>query len=254
MHTKSQVLNISIYRALSELRSEGTRTYAGYLWWILSPLMSLAVFYVAFEYILDRGTDNFVVFLFSGIVIYRFFAGTVTRGATSILDGQGLMQLVYLHKSIFPLTVVIVNLVKFLITLVLAVVVCWCFGLGPSWSYLGLPLLLVLLVALVSGTTMLCAAITPFIPDFKMVLETIVHLLMFLSGVFFDVSKLPAQMQQIIRWNPLASLIEQFRAVLMHGRWPDPVLLAPAMLVSAAMILIGGLLLHHFNRRYAKMS
>jgi lipopolysaccharide transport system permease protein len=254
MNTRSKILNISTYRALSELRSEGTRTYAGYLWWILSPLMSLAVYYVAFEYILKRGTDNFAVFLFSGIVIYRFFASTVTRGAASIHSGKGLMQLVYLHKSIFPLTVVIVNLFKFLITLLLLIIVCWIFGLPPSWAYLSLPLLIILMTMLVTGVAMVCAAITPFIPDFKMILETVIHLLIFLSGVFFEVSRLPPRMQQIIRWNPLASLIEQFRAVLLHGRWPNLPHLMPAVLISLATIALGGFMLHRFNRRYAKMS
>ena len=67
--------NIIIYRAIAELKSEGTRTYAGYLWWILEPLMSLAVYYVAFKYIFNRATNNFAIFLFIGIVLYRFFAG-----------------------------------------------------------------------------------------------------------------------------------------------------------------------------------
>ena len=130
----SKYVNILIYRSAAELRSEGTRTYIGYLWWILEPLMSLVVYYVAFEYFLHRGTENFALFLFIGIIIYRFFAGTVTRSAGSIISGQGLMQLVYLHKSIFPLTVVLVNLAKFLITFLLAVFVCWLYGMAPTWA------------------------------------------------------------------------------------------------------------------------
>ncbi|MBT3199909.1 MAG: ABC transporter permease [Phycisphaerales bacterium] len=254
MNTRSKILNISVYRALSELRSEGARTYAGYLWWILAPLMSLAVYYVAFKYILNRGTENFAVFLFSGIVVYRFFANTVTRGSESILGGKGLMQLVYLHKSIFPLTVVLVNLFKFIITLLLLMVACWAFGLRPAWAYLSLPLLLVSTTLLVAGAAMFCAAIMPFIPDFKMILSTIVHLLIFLSGVFFDVSRLSAKMQMIIRWNPLATLIEQFRLVLLHGRWPNLAHLAQATLTSMIMLVIGWLLIQHFDRRYAKIS
>jgi lipopolysaccharide transport system permease protein len=254
MNTRSKILNISTYRALSELRSEGTRTYAGYLWWIFSPLMTLMVYFVAFKYILNRGTENFVVFLFTGIVLYRFFASTVTRGSESIQSGKSLMQLVYLHKSIFPLTVVIVNLFKFMITFILLMVTCWCFGLMPSWAYLSLPLLIALLALLITGVTMFCAAIMPFIPDFKMILETIIRLLLFLSGVFFDLSTLPANLQQWLRWNPLAAIIEQFRAVLMHGRWPNPTQLIIPLLMSLSMIAIGWLLIQRLDRRYAKMS
>jgi lipopolysaccharide transport system permease protein len=250
----SKFFNLIFYRAAAELRSEGTRTYAGYLWWILDPLLSLAVYYVAFKYILHRGTDDFAIFLFSGIVIYRFFAGTVTRSAGSILNGHGLMQLVYVHKSIFPLSVVMVNLVKFMITLLLVIVISWLFRILPTWAYLALPLLIVLELMVITGASMICAAITPFFPDFQLALGTIMHLLIFLSGVFYDVSKLSPRIKALINLNPLAVMIEQYRAILLHGQWPNLQPLVPVLVESIIFLAIGWLLIHKFNRYFPKLS
>jgi len=250
----SKFFNIVLYRSAAELRSEGTRTYAGYLWWILEPLLSLTVYYVAFKYIFHRETENFLMFLFSGIVIYRFFAGTVTRSAASISGGQGLMQLIYVHKSIFPLSVVIVNLVKFLITLLLVIAVSWLFGILPTWAYLALPLLIVLELMVITGVSMICAAITPFFPDFKLILNTLMHLLIFLSGVFHDIGKLSPKMQSLIRLNPIAALIEQYRAILLQGQWPNLQPLVPALAESIIFLVIGWLLIHKFNRYYPKIG
>ncbi len=252
--TKKKFLNIVLYRSAAELKSEGTRTYAGYLWWVLEPLLSLAVYYVAFKYVLHRETENFLMFLFSGIVIYRFFAGTVTRSATSISGAQGLMQLVYVHKSIFPLSVVMVNLVKFLITLMALIIVSWLFGSLPTWAYLALPLLIVFELVVITGASMICAAITPFFPDFRLMLNTLIHLLIFLSGVFFDVGELPPKIQRLIRLNPVAALIEQFRVVLLHGQWPSLQPLVPALLESSILLAFGLLLIHRFNRHFPKIS
>lgn len=246
--------NIVLYRSAAELRSEGTRTYAGYLWWILEPLLSLAVYYVAFKYIFHRETENFLMFLFSGIVIYRFFAGTVTRSAASISGGQGLMQLIYVHKSIFPLSVVMVNLVKFLITLLLVIAVSWLFRILPTWAYLALPLLIVLELMVITGASMVCAAITPFFPDFKLILNTLMHLLIFLSGVFHDIGKLSPKMQNLIRLNPIAAIIEQFRVILLNGQWPNLQPLVPALVESIIFLAIGWVLIHKFNRYYPKIS
>ena len=246
--------NILLYRSTAELRSEGTRTYAGYLWWILEPLLSLAVYYVAFKYILHRETENFLIFLFSGIVIYRFFAGTVIRSATSISSSQGLMQLIYIHKSIFPLSVVMVNLVKFLITLMLVIVVSWLFGSLPTWAYLALPLLIVFELMMITGASMICAAITPFFPDFRLMLNTLMHLLIFLSGVFFDVEELSPKIRGLVRLNPVAALIEQYRAVLLHGQWPSLQPLVPALIESIILLAIGWLLIHRYNRRFPKIG
>jgi lipopolysaccharide transport system permease protein len=249
-----QYSNLLLYRAFAELKSEGTRTYAGYLWWIIEPLMSLAVYYIAFKYIFQKEIKNFALFLFIGIVLYRFFAGTVTRSAASISAGRGLMQLVYIHKSVFPLSVVMVNLVKFLITLLLVFVATWLCGISPTASYLALPVLGLLILLVTTGFSMVCAAITPFFPDFQLILSTIMHLLIFLSGVFHDISKLSPQMKNLIRLNPLAVIIEQFRMILLHGQWPDFHLLIPVFLEGAVLLLIGWLLVNKFNRYYPKLS
>lgn len=247
-------INLLLYRSAAELKSEGTRTYAGYLWWILEPLMSLAVYYVAFTYIFQNKTENFAIFLFIGIVIYRFFAGTVTRSASCIIDSQGLMQLVYIHKTIFPLSVVMVNLVKFLITLLLVITVALLLGISPSWAYLMIPVLIVLELLLTAGISMICAAITPFFPDFQLILGTIMHLLIFLSGVFFDISTLSPKIQMLIRLNPVAVIIEQYRAIILHGQCASPEALLLAFGESLIFLVIGWLLIHKFNRYFPKLS
>ncbi len=250
----SKFINIVTFRAIAELRSEATRTYAGFLWWILEPLLSLAVYYVAFKYIFHSKTENFAIFLFSGIVVYRFFSGTVTRSATCISESQGLMQLVYIHKSIFPLSILLVNLVKFLVTVLLVMVIVWLSGIAPSWSYLALPVLVFLEMLMIAGISMICAAITPFFPDFKLILDTLMQLLIFLSGVFYDTSTLSPRLQNIIRLNPVAVLVEQFRGILLHGNWPVLQPLCFAFLESIVCIFIGGLLIHKFNRYFPKLS
>lgn len=216
--------------------------------------MSLAVYYVAFKYIFHSKTENFIIFLFSGIVVYRYFAGTVTRSATSISSSHGLMQLVYIHKSVFPISVVIVNLVKFLVTLLLVLVVVWLYGIAPSWSYIAILFLIFLQTLLTAGCSMICAAITPFFPDFQLILGTIMHLLIFLSGVFYDISQLPTRAQYLLRLNPVAAIIEQYRVILLHRTWPDLKPLIPAIIASVLLLFIGGYLIHLFNRHFPKLS
>jgi len=250
----SKFLNLVVYRSFAELKSEGTRTYAGYLWWILDPLMSLGVYYVAFKYIFHRTTENFAIFLFTGLVIYRFFSQTVARSAGSILGGKGLMNRVYIHKSIFPLSVIMVNLVKFLVTLVLLVFVIWLAGIAPTWAYLAMPVLILMQLLITAGIAMICAAITPFFPDFQLILSTFLHLLIFLSGVFYDISNLSPKMQSIIQLNPLAVLIQGYRAIMLHGQWPHLETLGPALAESILALTVGWLLIHKFNRYYPKIS
>ena len=209
---------------------------------------------MSFKYIFHRTTENFAIFLFTGLVIYRFFSGTVTRCSGSILGGRSLMQLVYVHKGLFPISVVMVNLVKFIVTLLLVIIVTWVAGIAPTWSYLALPLLIFLQLLVTAGVSMICAAITPFFPDLQLILGTIMHLLIFLSGVFYDISSLSTKTQSLIRLNPMAALIEQYRMILLHGQWPNLEVLIPTLVEGGTFFVLGWYLVHKFNRHYPKIS
>jgi len=124
----------------------------------------------------------------------------------------------------------------------------------PTWAYMALPLLILTEILFVTGISMICAGMTPFFPDFQLILGTIVHLLLFLSGVLYDIGKLSPDMQRLIRLNPVATIIEQFRIILLKGQWPDLRLLLPAVVISAICIGLGWLIIHKYDRHYPKIS
>jgi len=78
-----------------------------------------------------------------------------------------------------------------------------------------------LLLLFTAGVSMICAAITPFFPDFQVILGTLMHLLVFVSGVFFDVRQMPEPVRSMMLLNPLTVFNEQFRAILLYRQWPD---------------------------------
>ena len=80
------------------------------------------------------------------------------------------------------------------------------------------------------------------------------HLLIFLSGVFYDIKELPTGMQKILQLNPVAVTIEQFRAVLMHGTWPRPESIALVTAESVLVLALGWFLTHKYNRYFPKVS
>ena len=43
--SRSQYLSLIAYKTYAELRSEAARTYAGFLWWVIEPILNMAVYY-----------------------------------------------------------------------------------------------------------------------------------------------------------------------------------------------------------------
>ncbi len=242
------------YRAAAELRAEASRTFIGYVWWIIHPLISLGVYYVAFQLIMKRGGDGYALFLFSGIIFWQWFQMSVLRCSGALIAARALIQQVRLHKVTFPLSVVLVNLFKFGITFVLLCVVLALNGHFPGWHWLSLVPLLLTQILLVVGIGCSVAAISPFFPDFQLILETTFQLLFFLSGIFFDVSTLSGPLHAVLEFNPMAVLISEYRTVMLDGSWFDPARIIIPLIQGAGAVCFGLWLLNRNDKVYAKLG
>lgn len=246
--------NIVFYRAMAELRAEATRTYAGYLWWLIQPLLMFVVYYIAFNLMLNDQRDDFAVFLFTGIVIWQWFAVSVQRCSGSLIASQSLMQQVNLHKSVFPFAIMLVNAVKFLVTLLILISVLTLAGHPPGTAWLYLPVVLLIELIVIAGFGCFSAMISPFVPDFQHILMTVLHLAFFVSGVIYDLEMLPERYRTVLELNPMAVVIDQTREVLMYNNAPDFAELLLPSLIGTALLALSLALIHRFDKVYPKIG
>ena len=247
----SALLNISLYRAWAEIKSESKRSYAGILWWVIRPLLSLAVYGIVFGMIFKNTVPNFLLFLFSGIIAWEWFASSVLRSANSINANRNLMLLVKVDPAMFPLSINFVDTVKFFLgfcILFVAVVI----KVGANINMLYIPLIIGGEFLFCVGVGFIFASITPFVPDCIMLLTTAMQLLMFLSGIFYRIDTLPAVMQNFIAINPMASILNQYRLVLLDKTHPDWGNLLYAYVIGGLLIIVGYAMITRFSRIYAK--
>ena len=245
--------DLVIQKARAGLRAEASRGYLGVLWWIIEPVMYMAVFYVAFVHVLNRGDDNYVIFLLTGLIIWKWFHATVSTGANSLMSIAGLMNQVYVPKIVFPLTNIAVNSFKFLIILSLLLMFLLFTPTKVNWTWTLLPILILTQLLLITASTSFLSAIMPFFPDLKVILDNVLMMLLFLSGIFYDISKMPAKVQSYLMLNPMASLIVMYRKILLQGIAPDWVQLINVLSFSSVLMVIALWLLYRFDRIYPKI-
>jgi homopolymeric O-antigen transport system permease protein len=250
----AHLYNIVFYRAMSELRAETTRTYAGFLWWIINPLLSFGVYYIAFNFVVSSEIENFAIFLFTGIVLWQWFSLSVLRCSGSLIASRPLMQQVNLHKSIFPFSIIMVNSIKFLFTFLILFIVLQIAGFHPGMAWITLPLLLLIQLFVICAVGIFSAMISPFVPDFQHILTTVLHLMFFVSGIIYDLSIMPDRFRSILELNPMAILISQSRVVLMHNEYPDWSLLMIPIVSSTLLFCLSMVLLHRFDKIYPKIG
>jgi len=246
-------IDLVLFKAKADLRAEAARGYLGVLWWILEPILYMSVFYFVFGHFFQRGDDNYIVVLFSGLITWKWFHSTLIVGSNSLMGNAHLMNQVYLPKVVFPVTTVLVNTTKFLIIMALFLILLH-FGFGMTyWTWLFLPGIIIVQLLLILATATLLSAIMPFFPDFMVILENILMMLLFLSGIFFDIAKLPAQVQSYLMLNPMAFLITAYRDVLLFGTSPNWEGLLIVILFSLLLLILSGWLLQRFDRVYPKI-
>lgn len=241
-------------RAAAELHKDVTRTYLGILWWVIEPVMYMTAFYLIFALGVRRGEggEGFVGFLLAALVFWKWFSTTVIQGSSALLANKGLMQQVYLPKVLLPLIPVVANTLKFALVLLLLLVYVWVFQRSPGWDWLALLPVLIAAFLLVTGCALFSAALVPFAEDLRMLINNGMLLLMFLSGVFFDVAEFPEAVRGWFYLNPLVGLFESVRAVLLAPGLPAWGQVAYAAGFGTVFGVVGVFFLIRFDRLYPK--
>jgi len=248
-----EYVELIFWKAMAELHAEAARAYIGILWWIVEPTLYMLAFYLAFGLGVRGGGEQMVFFLLCGLVPWKWFLSGVQNGSGSIQANSGLIQQVYLPKLVLPLIIIFTNTIKFLIVLALLMLVLALYGHGPDVTWLALPAMIAVELLLIVAAGSLTAAILPIFPDVKLVVDNGLMVLMFVSGVFFDLSKLPPKAQAVLHYNPLIPVFEGYRAVLLRHEWPDWEGLGWVCAVGVVMYAAAVWILVAYDRRYIKL-
>ena len=101
--SNKQLLEVFFTQVAFNLKSETRKTYLNYFWWVLEPALFTGVFYLVFAVFLNRGTDDFVLFLLCGKIPFLWFSKTVSNASNSIVAGKGLIHQMAIPKAYFPM-------------------------------------------------------------------------------------------------------------------------------------------------------
>ncbi len=214
----------------------------------------MSVFYVVFGLLIRVPIENFATFLIVGLVIWRWFDGSVRQSIECIPKNSAIINQIYIPKHIFLWVVLTANAVKFAIVFTLMFIfLAWSLG-GPGPTIVWLPILMLVQLSLIAACSVLVAAAYPFVPDLRVLINSGITMLFFASGVFFRIGQRGEFYAQVLQYNPMAVLISQYRNVLLYGTAPDGTALAAIFAGSCGILILGLSVLHRFDRLYAKLS
>jgi lipopolysaccharide transport system permease protein len=227
------------------------QTGLGVLWAIIQPTAPMLIFTLVFGRLVDVPADGpYPLFAFAGLLPWTFFANAVTNCATSVVTSANLITKVYFPRMIIPGAATVAALMDFFIGMgVLAVLMVW-YQVPPHATLLVLPLLIALTTVLALGVGMFLAALTVQYRDVRYALPFLIQFWMFATPIIFPSRIVPERWQWAVTLNPMAGIIENFRAALL-GRpigWSS---LAFAAVIAFAILVYGAYSFRRFERKFA---
>jgi lipopolysaccharide transport system permease protein len=225
----------------------------GVAWAILQPLLTMVAFTLIFGKLAGVPSDGipYPLFSFCGLVLWSYFSGVLAQAGQSLLANSNLITKVYFPRIALPLSTAVAGLIDFGVGLVFLVVLMGYYGVQPAWSLLWAPFFLGALVVLTVGTGMLLSALTVRYRDIKHTIPFLIQLGLFVTPVIYPMSIVPEPFKTLMALNPLAGIVEGFRACVVSGRPIDPMLTAVSLTVTALIFLLGLVCFRTTERAFA---
>lgn len=232
---------------IRDVKLKYRRSYLGYLWSILNPLMLMIVLVIVFSNLFRFDIPNFPLYLISGQVIFNFMVEATNMSVWSITGNASLLKKTYVPKYIFTLSKVGSSLVNLIFSLGALLLVMIFTGAEFSWSLLFFPIIILQVFIFSLGLGLWLASITVFFRDIQYLWGVFVSMWMYLTPLFYPISIIPEEYQELYKTaNPMYWYIEQFRDVVLFAKFPEMSSIIIGSLVAFAILILGA---WYFNKK-----
>ncbi len=233
-------------------------SFFGLLWSFAQPALMLVVYTAFFGKIMrtrwvdeTESTGNFALILFSGLLVFNMFAECLNRSPSLILANVN-----YVKRVVFPLEILpVVALGSALFQTSVSILV-WLIGFVflcgvPHFTVFYFPVIILPLIFLILGSSWFFAVVGAYFRDISSLMSIITTMFLFLSPVFYSANNMPTAWQFLLRWNPLAPIIENSRRVLWYGAGPDWKSFSISMCLSVVVAWIGFAVFQRARKEFA---
>lgn len=248
---------------IRDLKVRYKNSVLGFLWSLLNPLAMMGVFTVVFTLMMPNNTiENFPVFVLCALLPWNFFRDSVMSAIHSIVGNSSLIKKVYFPREVLPLSVVLSNMVNFLLALLVLFAMLFVFRIRLTVWALLLPLVILTQLIFTLGLSFLLSTAHVFYRDTAMIMDVVLLAWFFITPIFWDIGILPHhrivfgfdvnvhRLTYIL--NPMASLISTYRIILYNGVRPAPDFFLRTFVTAVLILVIGYWILVRHSRVFAE--
>lgn len=203
-----------------DLKVNYDRSILGFAWTLASPLLQLGVLYVVFHIILELGGPAYPAYVFIGLLSYGWFQSGAVASCWAVIRGPELILRPEFPRWVMPIIPVTVGAIQFILALPLAFLLAYVVGADLNRWVFTLPLIALLQASILLPIAFAAAALNSHYRDVQQIVQVITLLFFFLTPIFYSRSDIPANLAWIIAMNPMAYIVDAYRASILGSAWP----------------------------------
>lgn len=243
------------YAAKADLKAEVANSYLNRLWWLLEPLFNMLVYVIVFGKFMGNSIENYATFVFSALLMWNFFNKIINYSVKCIRSSRDIVTKVYVPKHVLLISNMILNFYKLLFSLIVLIPMLIIFrvhvGLGVLWI---IPAYILMLI-LSFGVGMFLLHYGVYIDDLGYAVGILLQMLMFLSGIFYDVItglSTPLNVLMLVL-NPVSMFVDTMRNALLYNVISNVPLIVIWVILSLLISYMGIHLVYKNENGYVKV-
>lgn len=222
------------------IKTRYKRSVLGVAWTMVNPLLTMVVLTLVFSNLFRASIRHYPVYLLSGLLIWNFMAQTTTAAVNEMVWNSGLLRRVYVPRAIFAVAATGTGLVNLALALVPLFAIALATGLSLRPALMFLPVAVLLAAAFSLGLGLCLSTLAVFYADVIDMYQILLMAWMYLTPVLYPADILPPAVAGWLRLNPMAYLVECFRAPIYAGQWPSTGAVLGATVAAVGSLAVGG--------------
>ena len=214
-------------------------TALGLLWSLIKPLALAGVYYVVFRYVVNLEIEDYHLVLIAALFPWIWFQSSVLLATPSFAGNGPLLKKVPFPRFVLPFATVLNSGFHFMLSLPIFIALLVFSGSHPDATWLvGIPILVVVQFTLLMGIILFIASIDVFFRDLEHFVEVVLNLAFYATPILYPLDRVPDDWKPFLLINPLTSLMEAWRDVLIHNTLPG-IDLWPVLVFTLVAVAIG---------------
>ena len=224
----------------------------GVAWSLLHPLVMVAVYTLAFRYIVQVPIERFPLFLLSGLLPWMFFTGALGAATSSVADNGTLVRKVAFPRAVLPLAAVASALVQFLLMYTVLVPTAVAMGSGVSLAWTALLPVIALQAAFTAGLGLLLATAYVFVRDARHLLDVALQVWFWLTPIVYAASLAPVSLRRWLQLNPMLHFVTAYQQIVTRHAVPSAATFALLAALAGVTLLVGWTVFGRAQKRFAE--